>query len=375
MQVPHFPDIDTMVATLRPSEPVYCFRPAVLWQGAAEFRENFMGRVLYAVKCNPHPVVLRTLADAGIRDFDTASLAEIAAVRELIPDATAYFMHPVKSRAAIREAYIVHGVRHFVIDHGDELAKIAEETNGADDLVVLVRIATPGGAGRYELSRKFGATLDDAVELLRQVDRRGFTPGLAFHVGSQCFSPDAYYSALLLVDDVADGAGIAPHYLDIGGGFPVAYAGEEPPPRSEYFRAIAEGLEQIALAEDCVVMCEPGRALVAEGCSLVVQVQLRKNGALFINDGVYHSLSETVSAGIRHPVRLVRPEGETTGPMQEFAVYGPTCDGTDLLPYSFMLPEDTREGDWIEISQIGAYSNALASRFNGFHPEICVTVD
>jgi ornithine decarboxylase len=123
-----------------------------------------------------------------------------------------------------------------------------------------------------------------------------------------------------------------------------------------------------------MLMCEPGRALVAEGMSLVAQVQLRKGDQLYINDGIYGSLSETVTAKLRFPVRLVRLRGGASETLRDFTLNGPTCDSLDVLPPKFALPEDATEGDWIEFDRMGAYSNALASHFNGFYPETLVTV-
>jgi ornithine decarboxylase len=133
-----FDDARAMIGKLTPSYPVYCLRPGVLAATAREFLERFPGRVLYAVKCNPHPLVLRALYDAGIRHFDTASLPEIALIHEMFPDTSAYFMHPVKARAVIRTSYEVYGVRHFVIDHPSELVKVMDETGGEG---VLTRIS------------------------------------------------------------------------------------------------------------------------------------------------------------------------------------------------------------------------------------------
>ncbi len=138
---------------------------------------------------------------------------------------------------------------------------------------------------------------------------------------------------------------------------------------------ISTGIEALGLRRDCVIMCEPGRAMVATGCSLVVQVQLRKEDQIYINDGIYGSLSEMVQVDIRLPARLIRLDGPVSGSTKPFILNGPTCDSLDVLPGTFELPEDVREGDWIEIDQLGAYSNALATRFNGFHPETFVEVD
>lgn len=364
-----------MVSVLQPGNPVYCLHPEALRKTARQFLSDFPGRTLYAVKCNPHPFVLRTLFEAGIEHFDAASIPEIAAVRGLAADATAYYMHPVKTRDAILTAHTVYGIRHFVIDHRDELAKILYETNDAEDLSILVRFATPGGAARYELSEKFGATADESADLLQRVREAGCRTGLAFHVGSQCLSPAAFREGVLLAGRIASAAGVPLDFLDVGGGFPAAYVGEQPPALSDFLDAVRDGVKRIGLPRDCVLMCQPGRALVAGGCSLVVQVQLRKESAIYINDGRYHSLSETVTGNLGYPVRAIRSDGVFSDTMRDFTVFGPTCDSTDVLPSAFSLPDDIREGDWIEIGQLGAYSNALVTRFNGIAPDHFVTIE
>ena len=122
-------------------------------------------------------------------------------------------------------------------------------------------------------------------------------------------------------------------------------------------------------------MCEPGRGLVASGCSLLTQVQLRKDNKLYINDGVYQSLSETLMGKMKLPARLINPARSIADEYQDFTILGPTCDNLDILPAPFYLPVDAEEGDWIEIGQTGAYSNSAATRFNGFFPETFVSVE
>lgn len=369
-----FADTESMVAAMRPSYPVYCLRPRALAASARRFIDGFPGHVMYAVKCNPHPAVLHHLYEAGIRHFDTASLTEIATVREAHPEAETYFMHPVKSRASLLTAAQVYDVRHYVIDHADELGKIVEAT-GRKDINVLVRLSTPGEKVLIELSRKFGAQASAAVELLRAVHAAGFPTGIAFHVGSQCSDPGAYRTAMVAAAAVIREAGVPIRYLDVGGGFPASYANQAVPPLEAFFEVIGDTLRTMPVGPDCVVMCEPGRALVADACSLVVQVQLRKDDALYINDGIFHSLSEANGAGLRFPARMIRPNGKAACETRDFTIYGPTCDSNDLLPHTVELPADIGEGDWIEFGQIGAYSNAMTTRFNGFHPETFVTVD
>lgn len=374
MKQKHFATIEDMVCKLKPGYPVYCLRPATLEANARRFLDLFPGRVLYAVKCNPHIEVLKSFYRAGIRHFDTASLGEIALIRENFPHADCYFMHPVKSRSAIRSGHEVYAVDHFVIDHETELEKLVDVTGGGDGQVCIVRIITPQYEAMSKLSEKFGAPPEHAARLLRKVEAAGFQTGLAFHVGSQCVHPEAFTDAMKLVGEIIDEAGVAIHYLDVGGGFPADYIGSIAPPLENFMDAIKKGREKIRLRGDTVLMCEPGRALVASGCSLVVQVQLRKDDRLYVNDGIYHSLSETRD-GIRVPMRLVRPNKPVSSEHSTFVLFGPTCDSVDVLPYRVSLPEDVQEGDWIEIGQLGAYSNAMATRFNGFHPETFVTVD
>jgi ornithine decarboxylase len=374
MNTQRFKNAEAVVAAIRPSYPIYCLSPAIIAATAKRFLGAFPGRVLYAVKCNPHPRMLNALYDAGVRHFDTASLPEIAQISEAFPDAHCYFMHPVKSRAVTRTAFEVYGIRDFVIDHQAELDKIVDVGGGAS-VNLLVRLKTPESKAIYDLASKFGALPEDAAELLKRAQKEGFRTGLAFHVGSQCLTPQAFDQALTLVGQVLEKGGVDVQFLDVGGGFPVAYPQQDLEPLDAYFETVRYGLTSLGLRNDCVLMCEPGRALVADGCSLLVQVLLRKENEIYINDGIYGSLSELVIARMQLAVRLIRLEGEPSASLRAFKVYGPTCDSFDVLPHPFMLPDDVREDDWIEIGQMGAYSNAAATRFNGFSAETFMEVD
>lgn len=373
--LPSFASVEDVITELKPGYPVYCLRPEELKRQAKYFLESFPGRVLYAVKCNPHIAVLQALYEAGIRHFDTASLAEIADVRESFPQADCYFMHPVKARASILTAHQVYNIDHYVIDDAKELQKLIDTTGGGDGRVVLVRIVTPVHDSQYQLSDKFGISAEAAPELLRQVHDAHFQTGVAFHVGSQCRTPEAFSEGVKTALDVIAEANVPVHYLDVGGGFPACYEDDQPPPLDDYFKAIYDAFENNSLRRDCVLMCEPGRALVASGCSLLVQIQLRKGNKLYINDGIYQSLSETLAGKVKLPARLVNPAREFSTRHQDFTILGPTCDSLDVLPEPFNLPDDAEEGDWIEIGQTGAYSNSAATRFNGFFPETFVSVD
>ena len=316
-----FADVGSVVMALEPSYPVFCLRPRVLDAAARRFMSLFPGTVLYAVKCNPHPMVLDVLYQAGIRHFDTASLPEIAQVHESYPRGHAYFMHPVKGRAVIKNAYTVYGIRHYVVDHASELDKVLAETGG-ENVVIIVRLHTPPvEAALYHLAAKFGAEADQAVELLRAAKARGCDTGLAFHVGSQCRDPSVYGKALALCGEVIARAGVDPVCLDVGGGFPASYANMKVPPLEEYMDEIRAGLKKIAL----------------------------KPTDLYINDGIYGSLSEMAQVDLRMPARLIRTGGGASETFRPFVLNGPTCDSLDVLPGTFELPEDVREGDWIEI--------------------------
>ncbi len=365
------PSVLQAVAEHRPEEPMHCIRPSVLSATAERFvtafRESVGGDVLYAVKCNPEPAVLRALWAGGVRHFDVASPGEIRLVRQMFPDAELHYMHPVKGRQAIRGACRQWGVRDFVLDSMEELRNILEETGDAADLGLIVRLALPKGAAVYDLSGKFGAAPDEAARLLRAARQAAPKVGVSFHVGSQMLDPSAYERALELAGRVIAESGVVVDVVDVGGGFPVSYPGETPPPLADFMAAIRRGVQALDLPAHARVWCEPGRALVAAGVSLVVQVMRRKGDVLYINDGVYGSLSDAGVPGFRFPARLVRPfEGPSEAEEAAFSFYGPTCDSADKMNGPFLLPADVREGDWIELGQLGAYGGCLRTAFNGF---------
>ncbi len=366
------PMVDTVVANARPSDPLLCLRPAAIAAAARRFVDQFPGDVLYAVKCNPEPRVLRALWAGGVRHFDCASLAEVALVRKLFPLSEIHFMHPVKARPAIREAFRRYGVADFAFDSADELAKILQETvpiglvGDPPTLGLFVRLALPKGGAVYDLSGKFGAPLDDAAGLLRAARPHAARLGVSFHVGSQCLEPDAYARALELAGEAIARSGVAVDIVDVGGGFPVSYPDMVPPPLGAYIAAVTASSANIP--GNVQLWSEPGRALVAGGGSVVVQVLLRRRDALFVSDGIYGSLSDAGALGFRFPARRVwlgeadRPDEE----LADFALFGPTCDSADRMGGPFLLPADMREGDWIELGQLGAYGACLRTQFNGF---------
>ncbi|HEY4472536.1 MAG TPA: type III PLP-dependent enzyme, partial [Stellaceae bacterium] len=364
------PIIDAVVARERPAEPLACLRPAVIAAASRCFVAAFPGDVLYAVKCNPEPRVLRAIWAGGVRHFDCASLSEIALVRKLLPHAELHFMHPVKARHAIHAAFHEHGVTDFAFDSAEELEKIVQETvpvglvGAPPTLGLFVRLAVAQG-GAYDLSGKFGVSAPEAAALLRAARPHAARLGIAFHVGSQCLDPAAYAAALRLAADAVAQAEVAVDIVDVGGGFPVSYPDAVPPPLDDYVAAIADGA--CAFPEAVRLWAEPGRALVAPGGSVVVQVELRRGDALYVNDGVYGNLSDAGALGFRFPARRIR-FGEAEDPREgfaDFALFGPTCDSADRMGGPFRLPADMREGDWVELGQLGAYGACLRTGFNG----------
>ncbi len=376
----NLPDVAGIVAALRPEEPLHCIRPAVIAASSRAFVHAFNGDVLYAVKCNPEPAVLRAVWEGGVRDFDCASIAEVTLVRRMFPGAAIHFMHPVKSRSAIRQAWLQHGVRDFVFDTQDELNKILEELATPECAALqakpgfFVRLGLPKSSAAIDLSLKFGADFETAIALLRAARPLAGKLGVAFHVGSQCMDPLAWREAMELTGVVIRRADVRVDVIDVGGGFPVAYPDLDPPPLGAFMAEIDAAFDRLDLP-GVKLWAEPGRALVAGGGSVVVQVQLRKGNMLYVNDGVYGSLSDAGALGFRFPTRLIPAAKPGTGaPDVAFSLFGPTCDSADVMHGPFMLPETVREGDWIEIGQLGAYGACLRTAFNGFDRSALVEV-
>lgn len=362
-----FRTVEQMVRETKPEIPVHCLRPHTIGSMARRFKKMFLGDTMFAVKTNPDPLVLSYLAQAGIEHYDVASLAEIQLVATHAPGAKQYFMHPVKSREAIRVAYFDYGIRDFSLDSHDELKKILEVTENAGDLNLYVRLAVSNAEAYYRLAGKFGVSLEEAPALLTATREAAQKLGVCFHVGSQCMNPDAYGHAIHKVAELLRQTGVRINMLDVGGGFPSIYPGIMPQPLSHYMKAIKKALTQAKdQFENCQLLAEPGRALVAEGGSLVVRVELRKGNALYLNDGTYGSLFDAGMPGFVYPVKAIRPGGKLSAELEEFCFFGPTCDSVDAMKGPFHLPMDIKEGDWIEIGQLGSYGATLRTNFNGF---------
>jgi len=362
-----FPSATALISATKPDIPVMAVRPHAAGRAARWFIENFPGDVAYAYKANSSVFLLGALYGAGIRHFDVASLPEIEDAAT-IPGAHLHFMHPVKPRTAIRRAFAEFGVRSFALDSEDELKKILEETGGSRELTLWVRVAVAAKNSKIPLERKFGIAGAKAARLLMKARQASKELGITFHVGSQTVTPDAYVAALEEVGKLIVKAGVVLDRLDVGGGFPSIYSDEVPPPAplSAFMRAIHMGVEKLPVGNHCRLMCEPGRALVAEAESLIVRVDARRGNELFINDGSYGSLFDAAHLNFNFPVKLVSRPVEAREPFTDFVLWGPTCDTVDHMKGPFRLPDKIREGDYIEFGNTGAYGRAIASRFNGF---------
>ena len=365
-----------LVRERSPERPVALVRQGALAVAARWFRNNFSGDVLYAVKANPSPWAIRALAAEGVTAFDVASIPEIELIAAQAPGARLAFMHPVKSRAAITHAYFDHRVRTFALDSHEELGKIGEATGGAGDLNLIVRLAVETAGAAYPLTGKFGVSVDEAPSLLLAARRAtDAAMGVSFHVGSQCMRPSAYQAAMAQASRVLVRAGVFADVVNVGGGFPSVYPGLVPPDLSEYVAAIDRGFADMMVHEATELWCEPGRALVAESASLLARVELRRGDALYLNDGAYGSLFDAAHAKWPFPAKLVRAQGDASATLKPFRFFGPTCDSADHMPGPFWLPEDAREGDYVEIGMMGAYGVAMATRFNGFGEVETAAVD
>ncbi len=369
-----FSDVGNLLRTECPKEPVYCIFPHIYRKTAKEFLKGFPGRVLYAVKANADPTVLRLLTDAGIRHFDCASLPEIEQVDAINPDAMKYFMIPTRIRQAAQTAQQKHGVRHFLVDHLSGLSQLAGEIDTSRS-VIFARMAVHHESAAEDLSVRFGAPPEEMPQLLQSIRDSGAEPALAFNVGSSVTDPEAYRHSISVTRSVLEQLPFRLRLIDVGGGYPKSYPGFIVPEMEEYFQAVAESFATLHLADNAEVLGEPGRALAAPGMSAVVEVLLRKDNRLYINDGMYGVFwLLRIDGPDGFPVRTYRDGRPLEGKETEFQINGPTCDSTDTLPGLVPLPADIRPGDYLEFGNIGAYSISGRTDYNGFYSDRSVTI-
>ncbi len=350
----------------RPQHPVLCFSESILADQLKRFVAGFPGEVTYAVKANDSAHILSTLTQAGLTVFDVASLEEMAIVRAQCADAVFHYHNPVKSRLEIETAYRRYGVRQFAFDDAGEFEKLRQICT-PEDTTLVVRFRLEGSHAVHDFSSKFGASQTEAVTLLRAAHDAGFATALTFHPGSQCFNPEAYSQHIAAAAKISLAAGVDLVSLNVGGGFPAAYAQNDLPALETYFDTIKSATSLHFKGRVPPLVCEPGRALVGSCMSLLVAVKHVRpaSGEVFLQDGIYGTLMEFSQTSLRPAVRLLRNGTECQAPVS-FQIYGPTCDPLDRLPGTYELPSDVQEGDYLEFATMGAYSTATSTRFNGY---------
>jgi ornithine decarboxylase len=368
-----YSDVTKLLRQKTDDLPVLCLIPHRIQAATQRFRAGFPGKVMYAVKANPDRDVLGWIAQAGIDAFDTASIPEIALARSVVSSAHCAYNHPVKPRASLVTAYKDWGVRDFVVDHAAELQKLFQELDS--DIVVQVRVVTPNSKARVSFNEKFGASPAEAASLLRAVKERGAIPALTMHVGWQTVDPQAFAAAIHLLATVAAEAGVRPHYLNVGGGFPSLLM----PSHlriEDFFEAIGSAHASEAVLTGVPLRCEPGSAIVTSGGGVLTQVLLVKEQSIYLNDGIYGALAELLHSKLQPPTRVYTRDGEErTGARRSFRTFGPTCDSYDASPVPFEVPATIREGDWLYLGSMGAYSAPLITDFNGLGAHDFATLD
>ena len=364
-----FKDVNELVNALKPDYPVYCIRPESIKKSTKFFKDNFPGKVLYAVKTNPNEKVIKQIILSGIQDFDVASLNEIRLIKKIKPDSNLFFMHTVKSKESISSAYFNFGVKNFALDSKDELRKILEATNQAKDLNLYVRIAVSNEHAEIDLSRKFGAVPSEALGLVRLCKEYSKKLGISFHVGSQCMHKISYSKSLSEIGNLIKKTKIIPDVINVGGGFPSIYPDLNPEPLINYLDEIKKSLKKLNLSKLPEIICEPGRAIVAESGSTIVKVILRKKQNLYINDGTYGSLFDAGVPNFILPNRIITSGRIQSKKLTSFSFFGPTCDSLDYMKGPFLLPNNIKEGDYIELGQLGAYGLTFRTKFNGFYSD------
>jgi ornithine decarboxylase len=322
----------------------------------------------FAVKCNPHPEILRTIAGSGV-GFEIASTMELDELISIgVANTEILFSAPVKSAASIAYAHKTH-ISTFSFDSPEELDKIALNAPGAR---VIVRLSVSERDSVFSMSDKFGTSEQSATRMMVEAKRLGLVPyGITFHVGSQAMRATAWSDALRHVSNVMKALllhDIRIDLINLGGGFPVEYQ-KGVPTWEDIGEHIRKAIERLPYHPR--IVAEPGRALVANSATLVASIihrcQRAKREWAFLDVGAYNGLLEVMSyqGNIRYPLRT---HYEIDEPTVRFVVTGPTCDSLDTIDDDVLLSPQLRVGDRVYIDNVGAYSNCFAASFNGFGP-------
>lgn len=354
----HFGGLET---ALQSDEPVFILDVDRLQGTYGRFRAGFPGLVTYAVKANPDPRVLQGLVGAGMGAFDVASIAEMQTVRQIAPDAVLHYHNPIRSRAEIAQARRF-GVASWSVDRMSELDKLGPIAG----LEIAVRLKLSVAGAAYDFGSKFGAEPAQAQALLEAVVQRGGLPSITFHPGTQCTDPSAWARYIEASAALAQAIGRPLHRLNVGGGFAAARGGPVPDLESA-FRIIRSTAHSAFDGAPPPLVCEPGRAMVADAVTLVLRVKAVSGATLFLNDGIYGALAEWRDLGAPGGLRVCAPDGtERRGAPRPWTVFGPTCDSLDRLDAPLSLPGDTADDDLVVIPGMGAYAAALVTGFNGY---------
>ena len=276
-------------------------------------------------------------------------------------------MHTIKSPESISSAYFDYGVKNFALDSKEELRKILAATNQAKNINLFVRIAISNEHAEIDLSRKFGALPSEALGLVRLCKEYSNKIGISFHVGSQCMHKISYSKGIQEIGNIIKKTKIVPDIINVGGGFPSIYPDLNPEPLINYFKEINNSLKKLKLKKLPEIICEPGRAIVAESGSTIVKVILRKKNNLYINDGTYGSLFDAGVPNFVLPSKMITSGRIHSKKLTAFSFFGPTCDSLDFMKGPFLLPNNIKEGDYIELGQLGAYGLTFRTKFNGFY--------
>jgi len=363
------------------STPLFVVDHDELRKNYALFRKHFPRvQIYYAVKVNSDPAIVETFYKLG-GSFDVASMQEFHTVHRNIAKLPAkqrqdfiwdkiIYANPIKPVETLEELDRYKPLVTY--DNHEEVKKIAKHAPHAG---LALRLRVPNTGSMVELSSKFGALPGEAVELISYAHQHGLTvEGLSFHVGSQCTNPENYIQAIHLCAEVfaeAKTKGFQLKLLDIGGGFPAAYDSSVPK-FSDLARKINHELDRL-FPKEIEILAEPGRFLVASAGSAVSKIigKAVRNDKLcyYVNDGVYHTYSGVIFDHCTYHMKSFKK-----GATQLCAVFGPTCDALDTISLAEQLP-DLHLGEYLFSENIGAYSAASSTHFNGFPPATVVHVN